>query len=129
MKGDGMSNVVRKLSWAAGCGWLVAVGSLVRSAVVHDGDDWELAYIVFSAAAVFAVVLTLVVAAAVSRDTGRPGLRVAGLAVGAVGAVLALIATWAIPVWLVPVGLGVLLLAVAATSRAAPSAHPRSFEV
>jgi ABC-type transport system involved in cytochrome bd biosynthesis fused ATPase/permease subunit len=103
---------MRELVVVAGLAWLVVAAYGVRSAAVADGGDWQLAYVVFMSALLVGAALSVWVAARVSRESGRPRLRTAGLAVSGVGAVACLVA-WALPLWMTLLGVGFAIVAAA----------------
>lgn len=103
----------RNLGLAAMVLWIVVLGYGVRGLFVDDGDDWELAYSVFSLALPIAAALTLGLLASATRGCERPRLRVAGLAVGALGCALAGVGAWALPVWMTTLAAAYALIALA----------------
>ena len=81
--------------------------------MVDDGDGWELPYTVFMLALMVGATLTIAVVAEATHESSRPRLRIAGLAVSALGA-LACIVAWAFPLWMTILGGGFAMLAFAA---------------
>ena len=108
------ARTVRTMTLAAGAAWLVVAASGVAEAIADDGDDWELSYGIFTVALVIAAALSVAVAAGLTEEADRPKLRTAGLIVAALGGVFAVIAAWALPVWMFLLGVGFGLVAVAA---------------
>jgi hypothetical protein len=88
----------------------------VRWVIVDDGDNWESAYVAFSATLLVAAVLTFVVVARVSASSPRRRLRLAGLVICGVG-VAASIVAWAYPLWMTVLGVGLATVASAAARR------------
>jgi len=107
---------MRTLTLVAGLAWLVVAGYGLRSAIVDDGDDWELAYMVFSVALLVGVALSVTVVGWSTSQSDRRRLRMAGLVVGAVGAAAAIIA-WALPLWMTVLGVGFAMITVASGPR------------
>ena len=109
---------LRKAGLAACTAWLVVAGYAVWDLAVNT-DSWELAYTIYAAALTAAVALTVGLLASITRPTDRPGLRVAGIAVGAVSTILAFIGAWALVLWMAvfAVAGGLLAAAASATSR------------
>lgn len=103
---------VRTLTVVAGVAWLVVAGYGLRSAIVDDGDDWQLTYMVFSLALLVGAALSVAVAAWSTRNSDRRRLRMAGLVVGSVGGAAAMVA-WALPLWMTILGIGFAAIAVA----------------
>lgn len=110
------TRTMRTLTWVAGFAWLVVAGVGLRSAIVDDDADWELIYFVFSLALLVGAALSVTVAAWVTRQGGRPRLRLVGLVVSSLGAVASLVA-WAYPLWMTLLGVGFALVTVAAGPR------------
>ncbi len=52
-----------------------------------------------------------------TRECARPRLRIAGVAVSALGAVASFVGAWALPLWMTILGAGFALLAVGGQSR------------
>jgi hypothetical protein len=107
-------SAVRTMTLIAGAAWLVVGGSGFIDGLVEYGDSWEAPYTVFMLALVVGATLTLAVGAQATTETARPRLRMAGLAVSALGAVAALVGAWALPLWMTILGAGFALLAAAA---------------
>jgi MFS family permease len=101
----------RGLTLIAALAWLVVAGYGIRSAVVHDDGDWQLAYIVFSLALLVAAAASVSVAALATRRSGRPRLRMAGLVISSLGCAASL-GAWAIPLWTTVLGVGFAMIAV-----------------
>lgn len=108
------ARTVRTMTLAAGAAWLVVAASGVQEAVADDGSDWELAYAIFTVALVLGAALSVAVAARLTDQADRPKLRAAGLVVAALGGVFAVLAAWALPVWMFLLGVGFGLVAAAA---------------
>jgi hypothetical protein len=106
------TRAMRTLTLVAGVAWLVVAGYGLRSAVVDDGDDWQLAYLVFSLALLVGAGTSVAVAAGVTRQSVRPRLRMVGLVVGSVGGVASIVA-WALPLWMTVLGVGFAMVTVA----------------
>ncbi len=101
----------------AGLAWLVIAGGGAMEAVRGGDENWELHYAVFSIALLLAAVASVGVAAQATSDrSGRPRLRIGGLAVCGLGC-LACVVAWASPLWMGLLGLGFLILAVASSPR------------
>jgi hypothetical protein len=100
----------------AGAAWLVVAGTELLDGLVDYGDGWEAPYIIFTLALVVGATLTLGVGAQATRESARPRLRMAGLAVSALGAVASFIGAWALPLWMTLLGAGFAMLAAAAGS-------------
>jgi hypothetical protein len=107
-------SAVRTMTLAAAIAWLIVGGSGIIDGFVDYGDGWALPYTVFALALAVGAALSLAVGAQATRESVRPRLRMAGLAVCAVGAVLSFIGAWALPLWMTILGAGFGLLAVAA---------------
>jgi len=107
---------MRTLTLVAGLAWLVVAGYGLRSAIVDDGDDWELAYMVFSVALLVGVALSVTVVGWSTSQTDRRRLRMIGLVVGAAGAAAAIVA-WALPLWMTVLGVGFAMITVASGPR------------
>ena len=101
----------RALTLVAALGWLIVAGYGIRSAMVHDDGDWQLAYIVLSLALLLAAAASVRIAALATRQSGRPRLRMAGLVVSSLGCAATLMA-WAIPLWMTVLGVGFAMVAV-----------------
>lgn len=105
---------MRPTTWVAGAAWLVVAGSGMIDGFVDYGDSWEAPYSVFMVALVVAATLSIAAGAEATRDSARPRLRMAGLAVSALGAVASFVGAWALPLWMTILGAGFALLATAA---------------
>ncbi len=106
----------RTLTTIAGLAWLVVAGYGVRTAIVDDGSDWELTYIVFSLALLVGAAASVAAATLATRRSGRPRLRMVGLVVSGLGGAAALVA-WALPLWMTILGVGFAMVAVASEPR------------
>jgi hypothetical protein len=111
------TKTLRTVRLAAVVAWAVVAGQAVRGALVDDGDNWELPYELLVLALLVAAVLTVVVVAAVSSDSGRPRLRAAGLTVGALGVAAVIVGAWAVPLWTTTFAAGFGILALASAGR------------
>ena len=105
---------MRRMAGVAGAAWLVVAGAELVHGLVDYGDGWEVPYTVFVLALAVGATLTLAVGAEATRESARPRLRMAGLAVSALGAVAAFIGAWALPLWMTLLGGGFAVLAAAA---------------
>lgn len=108
------SSAVRTMSVVAGAAWLVVAGAELIDGLADYGDSWEAPYVIFTMALVVGATLTLGVGAQATRESARPRLRMAGLAVSALGAVASFIGAWALPLWMTLLGAGFAVLALAA---------------
>src|SRR5688500_11052341 len=108
-------STMRTMTLVAGAAWLIVAGSGIIDGIVDYGDGWEAPYTVLMLALVVGATLSTAAGAEATRDSARPRLRMAGLAVCALGA-LACIVAWALPLWMTILGAGFALLAA--------SAHP-----
>ena len=106
-------NTMRTMALVAGVAWLVVAGSELIGGLVDYGDGWELPYTVFMLALMVGATLSIAVGAEATRESARPRLRVAGLAVSALGG-LACVVAWALPMWMTILGAGFAMLAAAA---------------
>jgi len=111
------TRALRGLLVAAGVAWLAVAGYGLRDVVSGSDDGWQLTYALYSIALVVGGALTLAAAAQVSAGSQRPRLRTGGLVVGGLGCIFAVIAAWAVPVWMTLLGVGLAL--VASTTDAA----------
>jgi uncharacterized membrane protein len=107
-------SAARRMTLAAGIAWLIVGVTGIIDGLVEYGDDWHMPYTVFMLALVVAATLSVVLGAEATRGCARPRLRMAGLAVSAVGAVAAVVVAWALPLWMTLLGAGFALLAAAA---------------
>ncbi len=107
-------SAVRTMTLVAGAAWLVVAGAGIVDGFVDYGDDWAAPYTVFALALAVGAALSLVVGAQATQDCARPRLRLAALAVCAIGAVLSFVGAWALPLWMTILGAGFALLAAAA---------------
>lgn len=107
-------SAVRKMTLVAGAAWLVVAVSGVIDGFVDYGDNWAAPYTVFMLALVVAASLSIAIAAEATRENTRPRLRIAGLAVSALGALACVVGAWALPLWMTLLGAGFAMLAVAA---------------
>jgi hypothetical protein len=94
--------------------WLVVAASEMMEGLVEYGDGWQAPYAVFTLALVVGAVLTVAIGAQATRESARPRLRMAGVAVSALGAVASFIGAWALPLWMTLLGAGFAMLAAAA---------------
>jgi hypothetical protein len=101
----------------AGTAWLVVAGYGLRMAIVDTDDDWQPAYLAFTVALLVGAALSLTVAAWATRQSGRPRLRMVGLAIGGVGVAASLVA-WALPLWMTISGVGLATVTLAADTGA-----------
>ena len=108
------TNVLRRASVLAGCAWLGVAGYGISRARTDSADEWSVAYAVFTVALLLGAVSTVLIAALTSRHGPRPRLRLAGLVVSGLGCAVALMAAWALPVWMTLLGAGFALAGVAA---------------
>ena len=108
------TRMVRAMAAMAGLAWLVVGAVEVRSAFVDDGDEWELAYMIFSAALLLAATVTVALVAGVTEANNHRWLRAAGLAIAGVGCLSAIVA-WALPLWMTLLGGGLAVVAFAST--------------
>ena len=106
----------RTLTLVGTVAWLVVAGYGVRSAVVEDDRGWELTYTVFSVALLVGVAGSVGIATLVTRQSGRPRLRLVGLVISGLGGVSAVVA-WALPLWMTILGVGFAVLTVASGSH------------
>ena len=107
-------STMRTMTLVAGAAWRVVAGSELIGGFVDYGDGWALPYTVFALALTVGATLTIAVGAQATRESARPRLRIAGLVVSAVGAVLSFIGAWALPLWMTILGVGFAMLAAAA---------------
>ena len=107
---------------AACVAWLAVAGYGVRDALFESGDDWELAYTLYAVALAFGAALTWAVLMDLSRSTSRRPLRAVGLAVTALGCFFAFVGAWALPLWMVLLGLGFGVVGLAVDGPARRSA-------
>jgi hypothetical protein len=98
----------------AGAAWLVAAISGIVDGFVDFGDGWGFPYALFAVALALGATLSLAVAAEATRGSARRRLRMAGLAVCALGAVASFVGAWALPLWMTILGAGFALLAASA---------------
>lgn len=106
---------MRTLGVVAGAAWLVVAGSGLGWLTV-DSDTWELPYMIYSLALLVAVAATVGLAAVASRGSGRPRLRMVGLALCGLGLAASIVA-WALPLWMTILGVGLTTVAVASAPR------------
>lgn len=107
-------SAVRTMTLVAAAAWLIVAGSGIIDGFVDYGDGWALPYTVFALALAVGAALSLAVGAEATRDSPRPRLRIAGLAVCALGAVLSFVGAWALPLWMTILGAGFAILAATA---------------
>lgn len=112
------TRTIRRLAVAAGLAWLMVAGYGLWQVIVADDSDWQVSYALFTVALLAGAALALAGAALATVETGRPRLRVAGLAVGGLGCVLAAIVAWAMPVWMAVLGAGFVMIACASGAGA-----------
>jgi len=112
---------MRTMTLVAGLAWLVVAGYGLRSGMVDDGDGWRVAYTIFNMALLVGTIISLGLAAWVTRESTRPRLRTAGLVVCGVGFLASIVGAWALPLWmtLLSAGLVVLMIAAAPPERRA----------
>lgn len=108
------TNVLRRASVLGGCAWLGVAGYGISRAITDSGDEWGVAYALFTVALLVGAASTVLIVAVASRQGDRPRLRVAGLVVSGLGCAVALMAAWALPVWMTLLGAGFALVGVAA---------------
>jgi hypothetical protein len=106
------TRTTRTLTGIAVTAWLMVAGYGVRSAMVVGDDAWRLPYAMFSLALLVGVVATVALAAGSTRPAARPRLRVAGLAVCALGCLGSVVA-WALPLWMTLLAVGLALVTAA----------------
>lgn len=104
----------RTMTLAAAIAWLIVGVAEIVDGFVDYGDGWALPYAVFMLALVVGAALTIAVSAQATRESPRPRLRMAGLAVSALGAVASFVGAWALPLWMTILGVGFAMLAAAA---------------
>jgi hypothetical protein len=109
-------NVLRRVSVLGGCAWLGVAGYGVSTAMTESGDGWMVGYTLFTVALLLGAVSTVLIVAVASRQGNRPRLRMAGLVVSGLGCAVAVMAAWALPVWMMLFGAGFALAGVAAGS-------------
>jgi hypothetical protein len=107
-------SAVRRMTLVAGAAWLLIAGSELIHGLVDYGDSWEAPYILFMLALAVGATLTIATVAQVTSESARPRLRMAGLAVCALGAVAGLGVAWALPLWMTILGAGFAMVAFAA---------------
>jgi len=113
-----MSDTTRRsITLVAGLAWLVVGGRAIREGMVNAGDGWEVPYPIYNAALLVGVACTVVIAESLTRGPARPRLRTAGLGVCTVGVLAAFVVAWALALWMVVLGVGLALVAVAATRQ------------
>ncbi len=110
------TNVLRRAMVLGACAWLGVAGYGISTAMTESGDGWRVGYALFTVALVLASVCTVLIVAAASRQGNRPRLRMAGLVVSGLGCAVAVMAAWALPVWMTLFGAGFALVGVAAGS-------------
>ena len=110
------THVMRRVSVLGGCAWLGVAGYGISTATTESGDGWGVGYALFTVALLLGAVSTVLIAAAASRQGNRPRLRMAGLVVSGLGCAMAVLAAWALPVWMILLGAGFALVGVAAGS-------------
>lgn len=108
------TKVPRRVSVLGGCAWLGVAGYGISTAMTESGDSWGVGYALFTVALLLGAVSTLLIAAVASREGSRPRLRVAGLVVSGLGCAVAVMAAWALPVWMALLGAGFALVGVGA---------------
>jgi hypothetical protein len=107
-------SAVRRMTLAAVIAWLIVGGAGILDGFVDYGDGWAVPYTIFALALAVGAALSLAVGAQASQESARPRLRMAALAVCALGVVLSFIGAWALPLWMTILGAGFALLAAAA---------------
>ena len=107
-------SAVRGMTLAAAIAWLIVGVAGIIDGFVDYGDGWAVPYTIFALALAVGAALSLAVGAQATKESARPRLRIAALAVCALGAVLSFIGAWALPLWMTILGAGFALLAVAA---------------
>lgn len=105
---------MRTMTLAAVIAWLVVGVAGIIDGFVDYGDGWAVPYTTFALALAVGAALSLAVGAQATRESARPRLRIAALAVCALGAVLSFIGAWALPLWMAILGAGFGLLAASA---------------
>ena len=110
------TNVLRRVSALGGCAWLGVAGYGVSTAMTESGDGWRVGYALFTIALLLGAVSTVLIVAVASRQGNRPRMRMAGLVVSGLGCGVAVMAAWALPVWMTLLGAGFALVGVAAGS-------------
>jgi hypothetical protein len=108
------TNVLRRASVLSGCAWVAVAGYGIRTVMTDSGDEWSVAYALFTVALLLGAASTILIVAVASRQGDRPRLRMAGLVVSGLGCGVALLAAWALPVWMTLFGAGFALVGVAA---------------
>lgn len=108
------TNVLRRASVLGGCAWLGVAGYGISTAMADSGDEWSVAYALFTVALLLGAASNVLIVAVASRQGDRPRLRMAGLVVSGLGCGVALMAAWALPVWMTLFGVGFALVRVAA---------------
>ena len=108
------TTVLRRASVLGGCGWVGVAGYGISTVMTDSGDEWSVAYALFTVALLLGAASTVLIVAVASRDGDRPRLRMAGLVVSGLGCPVALMAAWALPVWMTLFGVGFALVGVAA---------------
>lgn len=108
------TKVLRRASVLSGCAWLGVAGYGIRTAMTGRGDEWSVAYALFTVALLIGAASTFLIVAVASRQGNRPRLRTAGLAVSGLGCAVAVMAAWALPIWMMLLGAGFALVGVAA---------------
>ncbi|MEO8694259.1 MAG: hypothetical protein ABI658_12125 [Acidimicrobiales bacterium] len=106
----------RMLASFAGLAWLAVAWYGYRSTTVEDGDGWEGPYLVLTIGLIIGAVLSVMAAAWLTQQSGRPRLRTAGLIVSGLGVVATLVA-WALPLWMTVLGIGLAMVAIASAPR------------
>lgn len=107
-------SALRRMTLVAGVAWLVVAGAELIDGFVDYGESWEAPYTVFMVALVVGATLSIAIGAEATRESARPRLRVAALAVCALGAVASVVGAWALPLWMTILGAGFGLLAASA---------------
>lgn len=108
------TNVLRRASVLAGCAWLGVAGYGISRATTDSAEEWSVAYALFAVALLIGAVSTVLIVAVASRQGIRPRLRTAGLVVSGLGCAVAVMAAWALPVWMTLLGAGFALVGAAA---------------
>ena len=99
MRGPQMTaSTLRATTVVAALAWFAVGGYGLTEALREDGDGGNGTYLVFNVALLIGAVLSVTIAAWVSRDADRRRLRTAGLVACGVGA-LASVVAWALPLW------------------------------
>jgi hypothetical protein len=97
----------------AGLAWLAVAGYGYRATRYDGAVDWEGPYLLYTLALIIGASVVVGTAAWLTRDAPRTTLLTTGLVFAGLGVVSTIVA-WALPLWMLLLGLGLTLITVSA---------------